>query len=526
MKTRSREIFVVVLAIIIQSILYAIVGMQKLYIHIDEAYSYGLCNYDKIEIQDNDDFYDKWHTKEYYEDYLSIQKDEIFNFKPVYENQKNDVHPPLYYLLLRIAMEFTIGYFSKWTGIILNIIIYAFITVFMYLILKRLFKEDIHLKEKSIVLAFMSSIILASLSNAVYIRMYSLLTLEILITIFLHIKLLENKKINPKTLVVLGITVFSGILTHYYYLFFLAFLYLTFIIKLLKEKRIKELVYYTITMLVSGIATLIIFPYSIRHMFFGYRGQGAIGNLSNIHEIIPSIFAQIYNINYYVFNNLTILVLAFIIGIIIYRVIRKKEKLEISKDKKEILTIISIPTILFFLVTSVASPWKVLRYIVPVCGLIFVLVIYCLYLLLHSITSEKVTNIVISILFCMILVSPFIFDLKPELLYKDKKEIVHELSGELNLPTVYLFNSKNGGFLDDILLFSKLNESYIAKDIEYSKNNLQEILKYKDISNGVIIFINEREKNDIIANEIKKDFKFEECKHLQTLNGCDVFYLK
>ena len=525
MKTKGKEVLAIVIVLIIQSIIYIFVGMEKSYIHIDEAYSYGLTNYNKVEIQDSKDFYNEWHSNKYYEDYLSIQKDEIFDFKPVYENQKNDVHPPLYYLLLRIAMEFTIDHFTKWSGIILNIIIYIFVTIFMYLILKRLFKEEKYSKEKAIILAFMSSIILASLSNVVYIRMYSLLTLEILITTFLHIKLLEDKNLSSKMLICLGISVLAGILTHYYYLFYLAFIYLIFIIKYIKQKERKSLIYYTATMIIAGIMSLIIFPYSIKHMFFGYRGQGAISNLGNIHEIIPSIFSQMYNINYYVFNNLTVLIIAIIIGIIMYRFLRKKGKLDISKDKREILKIITIPTILFFLVTSVASPWQVLRYIVPVCGLIFVLVIYYLYELLRSIASEKLTNILMSILFCMILISPFIFDLKPELLYQDKKEIVQELSGELNLPTVYLFNSKNGGFLDDILLFSKINESYIAKDIEYTKNNLQEIVENKDISHGMIIFINEKEKNNDIAEAAKKDLDFQNCNHLKTLNGCDVYYL-
>ena len=32
----------------------------------------------KVEIQDNKDFYNEWHSNKYYENYLSIQKDEIF----------------------------------------------------------------------------------------------------------------------------------------------------------------------------------------------------------------------------------------------------------------------------------------------------------------------------------------------------------------------------------------------------------------------------------------------------------------
>ena len=47
-----------------------------------------------------------------FEDYLEVNNNEIYNIKPVYENQKNDVHPPLYYLLLRISATFTINKFT------------------------------------------------------------------------------------------------------------------------------------------------------------------------------------------------------------------------------------------------------------------------------------------------------------------------------------------------------------------------------------------------------------------------------
>ena len=71
---------------------------------MDEAYSLGLASYHRTEIQENEDFYNTWHNKEYYEDYLEVDSDEQNDFSQVYENQKNDVHPPLYYLLLRMDL--------------------------------------------------------------------------------------------------------------------------------------------------------------------------------------------------------------------------------------------------------------------------------------------------------------------------------------------------------------------------------------------------------------------------------------
>ena len=78
--------YLLIIFIIIQTIFYIIAGCNKEYLHIDEAYSFGLTHYDKVEIQENSDFFDNWHTKEYYNKYLSMQKDEVYFLLKVFMN--------------------------------------------------------------------------------------------------------------------------------------------------------------------------------------------------------------------------------------------------------------------------------------------------------------------------------------------------------------------------------------------------------------------------------------------------------
>ncbi len=522
MNSKKKEILIVTLFLIIQTILYVIGGMQKQYLHMDEAYSLGLASYERTEIQANEDFYDKWHTKEYYEDYLSVEDDEVGKYNQVYENQKNDVHPPLYYLILRFAMGFSLNHFSMWPGIIVNIIIYIFITLVMYLILQKLLEDEPKVKEKSIVLAFISSITMASLSTVFYIRMYGLATLNILITTLLHIKLLENKDGKKiKTLIFIGLSVIAGVITHYYYLFFLFMMYLIFAIKYIKKKEYKNLSSYTITMITSGIISLIIWPYSIKHMFFGYRGQGAMDNLTKIGQFFNNIIQYIFKINYYGFNNLLFALLIIFIMLLVYKKLNdNKEKMQKSKYS----TIILLPILFYFIVVAIASPWIELRYIMPICGLAFIIVIYYLYKLLKSICKEKVSDIIISIILVFVLISPLIFRIEPETLYSDKKEIVRKLGNELNVPTIFFFNSSNNRFLDDILLFSTVNESYIAKDMDVNENNIKNIFENKDTSNGIVVFINAGQNNDDIIENVKRSFDFNNSEYLKRLNACDVYY--
>ena len=102
---RKTEIFIITAVLILQSLIFAAYGSYKQYLHMDEAYSLGLANYNRVEIQENEDFYNNWHNSSYYSDYLVVESDELYEFDSVYENQKNDVHPPFYYFLLRIFMN-------------------------------------------------------------------------------------------------------------------------------------------------------------------------------------------------------------------------------------------------------------------------------------------------------------------------------------------------------------------------------------------------------------------------------------
>ena len=142
--SKKTSIILLILIILLQVIFRIYIGTKKEYFHMDEAYSYGLMNYDKLSIVDNSDFLNTWHNKEYYLDYFEVNSKEAKNIGAVFENQKNDVHPPLYYLLLRISASFTIDNFTKWTGLALNMIIFAVSSVFVYLLSKKIFKKDIY----------------------------------------------------------------------------------------------------------------------------------------------------------------------------------------------------------------------------------------------------------------------------------------------------------------------------------------------------------------------------------------------
>jgi hypothetical protein len=517
----KKENIALIVILAIQLIVYIFMGVQKSYIHMDEAYSIGLTNYDKVEITDNENFYGNWHNSAYYEDYLSISQEEVKDLKPVYENQKNDVHPPFYYLLLRIAYSFHLNEFSKWPGIILNIIIFICSNILIYKILTKIIKN----KKIALLMCLVSGLVISSLESVTYIRMYALNSFILLAIAYLHILNYKKEELDIKNLILIGTATLIASLTHYYNIIYIGIIYLIYAIIYLKNKQYKNLRKYTLTMVIAAICSLAIFPYSIKHIFMGYRGQGVLETFKEPSKMISNLANYITILNEKVFNGTLWLIAIFLVGVCIFKLVKNKQ-ITIKVQNEKLLLII-IPAIIYFLFVAVSSPYTEIRYIIPVCNFIFIFVIYELYEVINKILKEeRNSDILISIILILILVMPLKTNAKIDNLYLQRKEIVSQVTEKYEkIPTIYLFNSNQNRFLDDIYMFTKINESYILKVKDASTEKVQEILQNKDISNGIVVWVNEGFEKKQYLEMIKNSNNFKNCEHIQRMNACDIYYI-
>ncbi len=465
---------------------------------MDESYSYGLMNYNKLNIADNEDFYNKWHDKNYYKDYLEVNSNEKWNLKPVYENQKNDVHPPLYYFLLRIFATFGVDNFSKWTGIILNIIIFIISSVFVYLISNKLFKNRIY----SLLVCAINGFTLISLESSIYIRMYELSNLNILIITYLHLKIFNEKQLNFKKLLPITIALIIGGLTHYYYFIYVFAIYILFNYKYIKEKDYKNLIKYNISIVVSGIVYLLIFPYAINHILFGYRG---INNSRGIVSFIKNIAIYLFILSKGITNNLILIIIG-----IVYFICRKKRKNNLKKNRK--ILILVIPTLLYFIIVAKNSPYTEIRYMIPIYSVTTIILIYVLKMYLRKFWDNKSTLFILGMIFIVILYSPKITGQKLEFTYEKYNNISKKIE-EKNVPIVYIFNKNKNRFLDDIYLFTLVDKSVI---LDYDK--LDEYKGFLNENNEFILIYNEGTDIEKIKSYIP-EYKFE---YMQRMNACDI----
>lgn len=520
MKKINKEKISLLIIIIIQIMVYIFLGMQKTYIHMDEAYSIGLTNYNKVDITKNEDFYNNWHNKEYYEDYISIEKEEVTNLNPVYENQKNDVHPPFYYLLLRIAYTFNLNSFSKWPGLILNIIILVISNILVYKILKQITKD----KRISLLICLVNGLVISSIESVTYIRMYALNSLFLLLVAYWHIINFRKENISLKSYISIGLIVLLASLTHYYNVIYIAVIYILYIIKYIKNKQYKNITKYTLTMVVAAIMSLVIFPYSIKHIFMGYRGQGVLSTFKDISKMLANLGQYINIVNTNIFNGLLWIILLFFTIVLIYKLIKNKQL--ILKVENTKLLLIIIPAFVYFLIVAVSSPYTEIRYIIPVCSFIFISVIYLLNLVISKMLSKRTSKIVFTIFILILLIMPILTHANINNLYLEHKEIVEKVEKEYyKLVAIYLFNTNQNRFLDDIYLFTKIEESYILDIEQANEENIEKILENKNTNNGILVWVNEGFEKETYIKMIMNTQNLKNCEHIKRMNACDIYYI-
>ncbi len=225
----------------------------------------------------NDVYTTTWMSGQTYRDYLSVSDSNRFNYASVYYNQRGDVHPPLFYILLHSVCSFAVGVFSKWFGIAVNAAAILTAVFLLYRLVSRHFGG----KAVGLIVASVYGLSIGAVSAAVFIRMYALLTVMVLGTAYAHLELFKaDWQLKGKKRVLIVLFLLLGYLTHYYFVIFAATTALVVMICMALGKRWKELLRYFVTLAVTGAVGVILWPFSIKHIFFGYRGRESLSALS------------------------------------------------------------------------------------------------------------------------------------------------------------------------------------------------------------------------------------------------------
>ena len=207
----QKEKYIFACVLVICMIAGTLACMSKSGMHEDEFYSYYSSN------RTNGFYAEHTVSTEVMLDELKVLDGCGYNFPLVKEVQSWDVHPPIYYFVLHFVCSLTSGIFSKWQGLVINLICLAISIILMKRLGTIMLPDNPLLVDIAVMTWGLSP---ALLSGVVFIRMYMLLTVWILAVTLLHVKKIPDLRFW----ILLWILTFLGFMTHYYFLIWLVFL--------------------------------------------------------------------------------------------------------------------------------------------------------------------------------------------------------------------------------------------------------------------------------------------------------------
>lgn len=397
-KRKSRWLFFLVLFL---QLLFAVFWCtQKSGYFVDELWSYGLANsYYKPYVYVGSPVEDGWVSGEYFGNYLTVDAEHRFDYGSVFYNQEMDTHPPLFYLILHTICSLFPGTFSKWYGLLPNLVCFLAVSVLVYLWAGKLFR-----KSRGFPLACMIfwSFSIAAMSCVVFLRMYMLLTLWFTASLYLHTCMIIDHRQSLRRLAALLALTFLGFFSHYYFAILGAFLSAGYVFWLLFHRYWKRLWQYVVTMLLSlGLAWLV-FPDTFTKILGldSNRGVQAYQNLRNTDTLLPRLgkFLEIINNELFAgFLPLFVLLTAIVFLVLkifqVRRIRRKTVRKKVSGTKDfsarpgtaAVLAITAAVISLYTVLIALIAPYQADRYIFcifPAVSVLFTAALFRLFSLL------------------------------------------------------------------------------------------------------------------------------------------------
>lgn len=214
-------------------------------------------------------FYNHWHNGQYFHDAITVQDSETFNYSNVIRNQENDLHPPAYYFIIHTLSSFFPDKFSKWFGLIPNLFFSIITLVLLFLSSQRMGNDYF----SSISCMLLWGFSRAAMCDTTFIRMYCMLTMITMLSLYLHFLFLNSQRI----VYVLLISAFCfpiGFLTQYEF-YFVAFpMGLITCMYLICKKRFRWLFGYIATTISSVVLSIAVFPAVFLHTLGGTYASG------------------------------------------------------------------------------------------------------------------------------------------------------------------------------------------------------------------------------------------------------------
>lgn len=486
-------------------------GQQKNGFHVDEIFTFELANYPDGFTSRTDGVINNWTSGEFYEEALVPAGSECFNYSIPYHNQETDVHPPLYYFVIHTLSSVT-GTFSKWIGIVPNILFLLLSSVLLYGIMDRL----MHSKALALITVAFWGLGIGAMNSAVFIRMYAMLTTACLLLVWLHLRTwdsLINQQLSWKRMLGLFLGTMFGILTQYYFLIFCLFWCGCWFFMLLVTKRWKALAVYTITEFAAVAASIVFFPKMIYHLVSSSRGKEAFANASN-GDVYSEHLKKVLSINSKEIINgwgkeLICLLLIAVIAYGFYRLLRKcvvktgqQSELVLHLPmmqakptelhfcvtmEKTALFAMAVTVVGYTLLVALIAPYQTDRYYMCIHPLAALLVIFAVYQVAKLLIRKPIATHLVALVFAVAMLFVSHHDQNVNYLYKWRDTYKTAMSAYEGYTVVTTNETTYDGALDWCFLeFTTFEKIYRCGHGDFS--GLANLNGDSALENGFLLF--------------------------------------
>jgi hypothetical protein len=361
--TRKYKYLLLLVIIILSGVLRVYYIYEKEAFHLDEILSFQIVSGDFYSTYEKFDahYKDKWTTGKVFTDLFFTINAQNYkqDLKRLFKDTKDHSHPNLYYIALRLVLLKGIrgidGLF-KFFGIGLNIFFYSIGAFILY----QLFSNIYNKKTYAVLGVFLYSICVGSISTSIYIRMYELLALSIIITIFTVFKILDKENASILHFSILCVVSTLGYLSHYYYNIFVLILLSVISYHYLTHKKTKVVVYYIFAFIQGAINAQILYPQFIQGFVTSGRAKEAYSKI-DLYFLMSQFITKV-KITLHLINENVIYFLPFMVVFILISVCYSYFKKKQIRIKRKEVYLIFISFSLSFVVIYI-SPYNIMRYL-------------------------------------------------------------------------------------------------------------------------------------------------------------------
>lgn len=471
-------------------------GSRKEGYFCDELYSYHFTHQVQhpymVEEKDGITWLNNWHSSEFFQDYLTLTEEETFDVSGVWQAVEADVHPPLFYLLLELSSSVfsTVfpGIFTKWSGILVNIVFFLFTILFLWKLARELTDSDFWSFAVCVLYGFSAG----AASMVVFIRMYTVFTCFAVLFMYLNVLLwkgLWGEKERNWLYLALSITTIAGILIQYYFLIYAFPVCVVIWGYALLKRNYRFAGKYTCTMAAGLVGSCLIWPDILNDIFSGYRGEEAFANLTAGNRLSETLSELWKIINGELFGNGFLLLFVFAVVLllghflsiwwclekytaedksihILFRPRNPRKKPELRFTMQDFVWAHILFAAFFYVIfMAKIAPYREDRYIFPVFPL-FVLLVVTLIKKLVSGMPRHITNIAVAVMVVCMLAG--LFSPGVNYLYRGTEDKLERVSMHSDLPVIYITSGSSYRACGDSVYLSMAKYTYpvLSKELD------------------------------------------------------------